>query len=295
MTPEEQKTQAEAEAKKAAEAKAAAEKAEAAKAAAAGATPNSDGTVTLADGKVQVLSPGAYKRIKEDAAKRGAARERAALEEQAKAAGFASLDDALRQLRDGHRREPRREERPAGAAASARPNGEQPPTPPERPTHGAGRKAWERYERARKQFDHDVQAYRERTNRATARARDLEKRLEAQEAEQALREKAIMSGVTDVDYAIALLKRDLSGKTEEELGKFDEAKWFEALRASKPYLFGVKEVPANTGTAGTTPAPATPGQIAAAAARDGQFDGRKVSKQEFNDRLQKMGISSPTV
>lgn len=261
--------------------------------------PNGDGTATLNDGTVQVLSPGAYKRIKEEAKKRGAAAERAALEDRARALGFASLDDMLARAAPGSAAPapvrasaaapPARQAAPAAGAETT------PPTPPEAPPRGAGRKAWEKYERARRQFDRDLQAYRERANRANARSRQLEAELEKQKTEQSLREMAMRAGVTDVDYAIHLFKGHLAGLTEDDIAKLDEQKWFEELRAKRPYLFSERVVPATTGTAGAAPPAPQPGAAAAAAARNGQFDARKATPQEVEQRLRKMGVSRPTV
>jgi hypothetical protein len=118
--------------------------------------------------------------------------------------------------------------------------------------------------------------------------------LDAKDAEMSLREVAVSKGVRDVDYAVRLLTRHLEGQDEVALSSFDEAAYFEGLRASHPYLFGEVAVPATTGTAGGASAPAAPapGTAAQQIAKNGTFDARTASADEFKKRLAQLGINS---
>ncbi len=261
--------------------------------------PTEPGVRELADGRAQILSASAYKRIKENARKRGRDEAMTELDKLAQAAGFKSAADALANINanrgsghggGGNRGQP-------GRQASA----DEPPVPPSPPQNRNDRRAWERYERARQQFERDRTAYRERISREAQKRRELQRQLDAKDAEMALRETAVSCGVRDVDYAIRLLTRHLDGQTEEQLQNFDERKFFEGLRNEKPYLFGEITTPVTTGTAGAAPTgggappPARPGQTAAGAAAAAQVDARKMTREQFAERLAKMGLNPPSV
>jgi len=286
--------------------------AEAAAAQRAGAQDNGDGTVTLANGKVQVLSSEAYKRIKEGARAQGRKAAQAELDEIAKRYGFDSAAIALASLqangngnaarnvpsngtqrRDDRHREERRDDR--GTRSGDGERREAAPEAPRPPRQGADRKSWERFERAQKQFERDRDAYRERLNRATGRSRDLQRQLDAREAEMALRENFAKAGVQDLDYVVHTFSREFSGKTEEELKAFDEAKWIADLRAKKPYLFGEVVIPANTGVNGATPPAPQPGDVTRTIAAGEQVDARKMSSQQFAQHLRSRGMNPDSI
>lgn len=123
--------------------------------------------------------------------------------------------------------------------------------------------------------------------------RDLQKQLDAKDAEMQVRESAVAHGVVDVDYAIRLLTRELQGKSEEELKSFDEAAYFGKLRTDKPYLFGERVTPATTGN-GHRDAPPVPGsgQVTREAAGEAQFDARNASPADIEKQLQKLGLNT---
>lgn len=122
--------------------------------------------------------------------------------------------------------------------------------------------------------------------------KSLEKQLDAQQAEHTLRLAAAKAGVQDIDYAMHLLKNKLANKSESALEGFDEDAFFSKdLRASHPYLYGVETRPASTSAQSEpTPAPAKTRQVEAVAKEN---DARKLSREEFDARLRKMGLSRP--
>jgi hypothetical protein len=290
MTPEEQAAAQEAENKAAAE--------EAALRAAG--TDNGDGTITQPDGRVVVLHPSAYKRIREESRARGKKEAMNEIEAAAKAAGFSSLQEALAAaFRGGPSRSNGHRDRHDQRNGQGNRNGQERQLPvqavapgpaPTPPNSHSDRKAWDRYERARQQWEKDRDVYRRRIASESNKRRDLQRQLDAKDAEMSLRETAVAVGVKDVDYALRLLTRHLEGKPEEELKDFDECKFFEGLREGKPYLFGESVVPATTGTNGNTPIPPKPGTTAAANAKDAQVDAREMKQEEFTAKLQKMGL-----
>jgi hypothetical protein len=121
--------------------------------------------------------------------------------------------------------------------------------------------------------------------------KELQRQLDAKEAEMELREAAITRGIKDSDYAIRLLTRSLEGKTEEELAKFDHGKFFDDLRGTHPYLFGEVVKPATTGTGAGAPAAPKPADAAAADAQNGRTDATKMTAEEYRAHLAKRGLA----
>lgn len=136
-------------------------------------------------------------------------------------------------------------------------------------------------------------------NRARAaeerRRKAAEERNEALEAEMVLRTSAVKAGVQDVDYSLELLRRRLSTTTAEELKGFNETKFFsEDLRKSHPYLFSVREEPAQTGpTDGPRGAPAPKKQQVAPPTPPNGKDPRSVSREEYLKKLHGLGLNDP--
>jgi hypothetical protein len=154
--------------------------------------------------------------------------------------------------------------------------------------------------RAQKENQRLVDAAR-RANRARAqeekRRRDIERQLAATEARHELHLAAVRAGVKDVDYAIHLLERRMSGKTEDELKGFDEEEFFsKTLRESHPYLYGVEERPA--GSAGPKdqepkPPPKPADKLPATNGGSDKTDARKMSNEEYTALLRKRGLTPP--
>jgi len=142
-----------------------------------------------------------------------------------------------------------------------------------------------------------------RVNQARAKAekeaRLLQKKLDAQEAENELRIAATRAGVHDIPYAIHLLRQKLSKATPKELESFNEDAFFSTdLRNSHPYLYGVQTVPANTGPTdaggkgGTLPAPGAPPSGGGSTEK---VDVRKMSKEDYEKYLRSKGLSAPSL
>lgn len=126
--------------------------------------------------------------------------------------------------------------------------------------------------------------------------RDLQRQLDAKEAEKDLVLEMSQLGIQDVDYGMRLLTRELAGKSEEEIAKFDRKAFFEKVRTEKPYLFGEKVVPATTGTNGTkqdgsNPDAKTPATTVVDETKKKQFDATKASPEEVQKRLNELGLN----
>ncbi len=120
--------------------------------------------------------------------------------------------------------------------------------------------------------------------------------------ESDLRVAAVRAGVTDVDYSLQLLRKDQldkKSKGEKIDGPFDASKWFTGLKDKHPILFTPQEEPANTGNgspAAAPPAPPKAGGPPPAPAKDSDDvpqDARKMTKQQFDKKLDDMGIRNP--
>lgn len=247
---------------------------------------------------VQQVKHSEWKRIKQEQRARGRREATAELDAKAKSKGFASYEHALQEL--DRLRAPAPQAAPA-APATVAPTPQQTPTTEEEPEmpkpqtpvndKNATRDAAERL-----RLQEERAKERKQWRASERKNRELQQQLDARDAEMHLREELYRSGVTDTDYALRLLTRELEGKTEEEITAFDRSKFYEGLRTSRPYLFGEKVVPATTGTSGTktdgtSPPPPAPGAVAADAAQAGKFDARKAKPEEVSARLRELGLN----
>lgn len=238
------------------------------------------GMKPLADGRVQVLSQGAYKRLKEEAREKG---RKEAMEALLKETGFSTPEDMKRAL-SGRGQQP------------PKPNGHQqqqqqqqePKQQTEGQQQGTGKDKWEK-ERYRWLQERD--ALNRRISDEAKSRKELQELLDAREAEMALREQAAMCGIRDIDYAVRLISRELDGMDNAALQTFDERKYFDGLKGSHPYLFNEVTRPATTGTGtGSAPPAPKPGAAQQEAAQGQKTDVKKMSNEEFREHLRKRGL-----
>lgn len=255
---------------------------------------------TIANGKNVILPQSAFGKLKEEQRQRGKREAMTELEAKFKAAGFSSLDDAIAAMAAVKANTAKTEAKSAPAnkpAPAAKPVAKavetevvadeevqetaQPQTP------ATADKQMQRILREREKLAKQFAAEQ-------AQRRKLQRQLEAKEAEFALRETAVGKGVKDVDYAVRLVQRELTGKTQEQLKTFDEVKFFDNLRQTHPYLFGEMVVPATTGT-GVGAAPAAPkaGNVQVAQGAAGKFDARTASTEDYYRALRARGLTPP--
>lgn len=268
-----------------------AEAAAALKVAEAAAASGSPDHVERPDGTVQMLTPSAFKKLKDGARTKGRQELMAELNEKAKEHGFASYEAMMLAAtkRAPAAPPPGRTPPPAHAADPSPPGA--PPTPP--PRGKADRKAWDRYQREKATWAQEKTAYDARIKKAEKRTRQLERENNELAARSTLERIAIMAGVRDVDYAIAILRRHVSPMNEEQLAAFDEQKFFtETLKTSHPYLYGdAPSPPATTGLPGAAPPPPKPG----AKPPNGVTDVRQMTDEQFRADLKRRGLAVPTV
>jgi flagellar motility protein MotE (MotC chaperone) len=247
-------------------------------------------------GKNVILPSHAFTERLEKAKKAGRTAYQAELDKQAQGLGFANNDAMIQHLRDqqASRRSPN------GQQNGNRPNGGQqrqaltdppPPQAPVPPKNKNDRQAMQKYEQE--------QAKLRRENERIAKERDEQKRLRrraenqrnAIEAEATLKDIARGAGVQEVSIAIHLFREHCQGMSEADLEKLDEAKFFEGLRATRPYLFGEATVQTSTGTSGAPPAaPRSAGTPLGAP--PATVDAMTMDRDTWNRHQQKNGIRS---
>ena len=243
---------------------------------------------TQTDSNGQFVKHSDFKRIKQRAETKGRQAALQELESQFQEAGFDSVKDALVKLSRLSEEPPEQEEQVMATTRpkvkAQKPNNNKPR--PQRQRVSAEAEALLSSEKA-KETNYRKWKASERRNR------ELKRQMAAKDAEMQLREVAVQAGVTDVDYAIRLMTRDLNGKSEDELKAFNEKEYFSGLKDTRPYLFSIKEQPATTGNT-TDEAPPEPKatEVNTAAAEGGKFDARKASKEEFDSRLRQFGFNS---
>jgi len=253
--------------------------------------------------KVHRVKHSDFKRIKDDSRAKGKAEALSELEQAAKAAGYESLNDAMKNLKElktmlaqaGTVVEPQQ-------TTAVPPLEKTPPsateTKPAMPTTPDPKTSKELQRLTDENARLTEERARERKNwRAEERKRrEYQRQLDAKDAEMGLREEMYQFGVTDVDYGLRLLTRELEGKSEDEISAFDRKAFFDGVRGQRPYLFGEKVTAATTGTngadaTGTAPAAPAPGAAAGAAAAAQQFNARDAKPTDVQARLKALGLN----
>jgi len=227
-------------------------------------------------GAVLTIPQSAMARIKRDERERGRKAARAEMEAKAKELGFESVEDMMT------------------AAAKKKPvkkiqRREAPPADPPstEPTRGADLEELRRVNRARA--------------REEAKRKAAEQRAEALEVEMELRTAAARCGISDIDYAVELLRRDVRKKSPDELKSYDETAFFKGLAKTHPYLFNAQQAPAHSDPTppGTKPdgdgAPPKPAAGDDPAPAPKLVDARKMSREEYDKLLKDLKIKNPAL
>lgn len=246
--------------------------------------------------KVMTIPHSAMQRIRGEERDKG---RKEALAELAKSAGFGSdmeLVQALASLKNPsppQQQQTQQQQTPQPPQNQAQPQTPPPAAPTGDPVADRNQqRAAAKYERDLERLTRERDSYVQRYTVVNQELKKAKEQLDAKEAEFALREIAVSSGVTDVDYALRLYYREVENKSEEELAKLDERTFFSGLRGTRPYLFGEVVKPATTGPGvGGGPTAPKPGQVTQQTAANGSFDGRRASQQDVQDRLRKMGLN----
>jgi hypothetical protein len=269
----------------------------------AGATPSATGaeavsttgttTGTQDQDRVLPMPTRSIKRIKDEHREKGRKEMQAELDKAAREAGFSSYAEALKVATA--KQTPARTETPT--ETEAKPVQKQ-PAPTKSREDDAERQA----------LSAEIEQLRKSGRRDSRKIRELEAALEAKEAEMALKESAWRAGIRDpdrVDFAIRLLEKELDrrfgGMKDEELAKaseaFDEQVFFKDLISKEPWLAGIEERRATTGTgAADRPASGTSAEEAAKqAARNGHFDAKSADAQTLAQRLAQLKIDPNSV
>jgi hypothetical protein len=154
------------------------------------------------------------------------------------------------------------------------------------------------------QYQRDMERYRQQADAANRKAqneerkrRQVEKERDAAEARRHLERVAMGAGIhaDHVDFAVHSLERHLQNlpedqRTEAALSAFDEKAYFEGMRGTQPYLFGVQQIPATTGTGPSNAQPPRPPRVSQSAAQGNVVDAMTMSREEFAEHKRKLGL-----
>lgn len=250
---------------------------------AARATPSE--TVTTSD-YVQ-LPQSAFKKLKDDALERGRKKALSEFEERVKAAGFTSFEDMLKAVPS--------KGAPKQQVAAYEDEDDVDDVPVQVSAEAPKKTGNAAVDRERERLHREKLKLQAKLEREALRRRELQRELDAREAEMGLRQSAALAGVRDIDYAITLLERHISGKDEAALAEFDERSFFNQLRTSNPYLFGETVVAATTGNAAAAaPKAPTPNAVTQQSVQSQAVDARKMNREEYAALLRSRGLAVGT-
>jgi hypothetical protein len=205
-------------------------------------------------------------RIKREEREKGERRAREALDAEAKALGFSSMEDMKRAASEAKkgRQEPRGQQ-PARTETQDRQA--QPQTNGQGQGGGVSRREYERLQRENQDLQEKLRVATRDKMRAEKRQRITAKEALEEQARLELKVEAVMEGIKDPDYAVELVRRKVPQQAEGEttkayydrLSAIDQKKMFGELRESHPYLFGEVVRPASTGNGGAITTDKAPG------------------------------------
>lgn len=168
----------------------------------------------------------------------------------------------------------------------------------------AVRDKWRKY---RDEMNGKLTAEQQRAQQHETQSKAYKADIDRMQAEESMKIELVRAGVRELDYAWFEWKKHLKAMSADETpeGKAAFAElskqglagvqaWATAQRASRPFLFGEMQVPATTGAVtGMPPAPPVPGAagVSGTTAAAGAFNGRAASADEFNKRMQAMGVN----
>lgn len=229
------------------------------------------------DGKVQMLTPSAFKRLKEQARAKGA---KEALAEQAKKYGFGSTELYIKAVEDTFKS-------PGPKATNNTVNTKEPVLQDPGPApEGMNTKATQAWNKERNRIINELERTKREKSHYEKKYRNTRQMYDNDQTKWLLEKSAMQVGIRDPEYAVRLLEQAVAGKDENDLKSFDERKYFEGLRGSHPYLFGEVVKPATTGTAGgATPAPVKQ----APPSSNGSSDAMKLDPNEWHAMLRRRG------
>ena len=238
------------------------------------ATPEATGTpggespavpVSAEKDKGSILVPhGAMKKLKEAERAAGAAALKADLDERAKNLGFRDMD-ALLEARVTPPAPKKKKAPPAAVVAAAaeiededeEADDEEEVAPP--PVKAKPAAAAEVPQITAATFAEE----KKQRQRAERKARDLEMRLQSQQAQAHVERALILAGAKDLDYLYSRFQRETVNFTPEQAMAFEIGPWIEQRRKEQAHLFGDAIVPIDTTRGATTPAVAGKPEAAA--------------------------------
>ena len=225
-------------------------------------------------------------KIKQEERERGQRMAMDNLNAEAVKLGFSSMSELLATAAKGFKKKPK-EETPA--ASSQEPGGTGEPAPKSSATD--------------QDFSRLV-ADKRKANRARAAVERenirLKRQLSEKEVQSELALAAVQAGITDSDCRDLAIRHFLSKVRSMNTAKEDvpvgyEHTYFgEVLRSEKPFLYGVQTVPATTGATASGPKPDSNQGKKPEEGAGSAKDAREKSQEEYEKRLQSLGLSNPS-
>ncbi len=216
------------------------------------------------------------------------------LDRDAQALGYASHAAMMDHLKRRNGQPPRQQAQAhQPAARPAAPSPAQTTEHVAPPKNPQDRKAFEKQQARIRELERREQLAQQQAREEASRRKKAERKAQAAEARANLERIAAGVGIKKIGQALFLFQEAHEGKSVEELAQVDEAKFFEALRQTDPYLFGEVTLPATTGTSSAVPGartPPTPSATSVAAAGASQVDVMKMSDDEFAQHKRNRGI-----
>lgn len=240
--------------------------------------------------KVVSMPTHAIGKLKEEAYTKG---QQAAIADLAAKAGF-STPEELAQVLAALKQKPTTTPAPTQRTAPTQGDDDAPLTPEDLAKSKDARRMEARFQRQLESVTTERNRFQQQLQQQQQQAKAAKEEAEALRAEMYLRTMAAQKGVQDIDYAITLFSRAVENLSPEDAEKFDEAAFFDQLKASKPLLFGETVVPASTGTSpgSTTAAPPKAADVTRSVATGGKPDVKKMNAAEFAAELRKRGIQA---
>ena len=214
--------------------------------------------------KGSILVPhGAMKKLKEAERAAGAAAFKADLDERAKNLGFRDMD-ALLEARATEKKKKKQQKAAAAAPVEEADDDldddeeEEVEAPPPAPVKVVAKPAAPTSEA----MNEELRKERKQRQVSERKLREMEARLEAQQAQAHVERALILAGAKDLDYLYSRFQRETAGFTAEQAEAFDLGPWIAKKRAEQSHLFGDAIVPIDT-SRGAAPAPGAPAKPAA--------------------------------
>jgi hypothetical protein len=234
------------------------------------------------------LSTSAFRALKAKSEEKGRNKAMEDINKTVQEAGYSSLKEALADLRQIKQQSAVQTQAPQAAAPTQ-------PAAPEAKNNSFAEAELRKAQKEQTRLAQALDAEKQRAQQAEKQFKASQKKIEAMQIDQDLRETAIKANVKDVDYAMTLLQRELASKSDDELRTFDESAYFAGLRGTHGHLFGERAEPATTSRVADPTHPNVTQTQKQTANQVGKGDGMKMPDQDYRTRIKELGLALPNL